>query len=260
MIFSVNHLTHFRGSWFRLFPTLITAVLVAACSACSREKMEATEILWDTWRVPHVFASNEKELFHAFGWAQMASHGDLILRLYGEARGRAAEYWGPENLDLDRWVRTMGIPARAHEWTKAQEPEFRAYLDAFAAGMNAYAREHADRISPEVQVVLPVIGADILAHFQRVIHFTFVAGPQVVTAAKGSGPERAGRMPGPSLPAGRKAETLCSSPIHICPGPACSSSTRRNSSLPTWIPTEPPWWDFRGWPSPSTTTWDGPTR
>ncbi len=192
MIFAVNHLTHFRGSWFRLFPTLITAVLVAAFSACSREKTEATEILWDTWGVPHVFASNEKELFHAFGWAQMASHGDLILRLYGEARGRAAEYWGPENLDLDRWVRTMGIPARAHGWYEAQEPEFRAYLDAFAAGMNAYAREHADRISPEVQVVLPVIGADILAHVQRVIHFTFVAGPQVVTAAERKWPRAGG--------------------------------------------------------------------
>ena len=192
MIFALSHLTHFRGSWFRPFPTLIAALLVAAFSACSREKTEATEILWDTWGVPHVFASNEKELFHAFGWAQMASHGDLILRLYGEARGRAAEYWGPENLDLDRWVRTMGIPARAHEWTKAQEPEFRAYLDAFAAGMNVYAREHADRISPEVQVVLPVTGADILAHVQRVIHFTFVAGPQVVTAAERQWPRAGG--------------------------------------------------------------------
>ena len=95
MIFAPNHLTHLRGSWFRLFPTLIMAVLVAAFSACSREKAEATEILWDTWGVPHVFASNEKELFHAFGWAQMASHGDLILRLYGEARGRAIATFSP---------------------------------------------------------------------------------------------------------------------------------------------------------------------
>lgn len=53
------------------------AVLVAAFSACSREKTEAPEILWDTWGVPHVFASNEKELFHAFGWAQIFSHKEL---------------------------------------------------------------------------------------------------------------------------------------------------------------------------------------
>ena len=184
MVFARHLWTHPRSGWFRLFPILFMAVLLGALSACGPERTERTEILWDTWGVPHVFAPDEEGLLHAFGWAQMASHGDLILRLYGEARGRAAEYWGPENLDLDRWVHTMGIPARARGWYQAQKPGFRATLDAFAAGMNAYAREHPGRISPEVQVVLPVQGEDIVAHVQRVIHFTFVVSPQVVTAAE----------------------------------------------------------------------------
>jgi acyl-homoserine-lactone acylase len=50
-----------------------------------------TEILWDRWGVPHIFAGDAEGLFHAFGWAQAHSHGDLILRLYGQARGRAGE-------------------------------------------------------------------------------------------------------------------------------------------------------------------------
>ena len=33
-------------------------------------------------------------MYYAYGWAQMQNHGDLILKLYGQARGRASEYGG----------------------------------------------------------------------------------------------------------------------------------------------------------------------
>ena len=53
----------------------------------------------------------------------MASHGDLLLRMYGEARGRASEYWGEEHLDADRWLHTMDVPKRAQVWYEAQPPK-----------------------------------------------------------------------------------------------------------------------------------------
>jgi acyl-homoserine-lactone acylase len=110
----------------------------------------------------------------------MRSHGDLILRLYGQARGRAAEYWGEEYLESDRWLQTMGVPRRAREWYTAQSPSFRRNLDAFAAGINDFVRQHADQIRDEVEVVLPVSGVDVLAHSHRVIHFTFVTSQALV--------------------------------------------------------------------------------
>ncbi|MEK7404710.1 MAG: acylase [Acidobacteriota bacterium] len=151
---------------------------------------EATraEILWDTYGVPHIFARDAESLFRAFGWAQAHSHGNLIFRLYGQARGRGAEYWGEPYLAADRWVRINGIPERARAWYQAQTPEHRRYLDAFAEGLNAYAREHGARISDEVRPVLPVSAIDVIAHIQRVIHFSFVANPQM--AAQLSGPPR----------------------------------------------------------------------
>ena len=148
-----------------------------AAPAASTTSASPTEILWDTWGIPHIFAKDAKELFHAFGWAQMQSHGDLILRLYGQARGRAAEYWGEEYLDSDRWVRTMGVYERAREWLQLQSPASRGFLEAFAAGANAYAREHPDEIAPEVQVVLPIQPADVLAHGQRIVLFNFITQP-----------------------------------------------------------------------------------
>src|SRR5205823_5805026 len=122
----------------------------ASSQAQDHRAPDSPEILWDTWGVPHIYGNDTQELFYAFGWAQMQSHGDLLLQLYGEARGRAAEYWGEQYLPSDRWIRTLGVPARARAWYAAQTPAFRSYLDAFAAGINAYAREHPAALDADV--------------------------------------------------------------------------------------------------------------
>ena len=101
-------------------------VLILGLSGCSNSPTdqatgEHTEILWDTWGVPHIFATENSSLFYALGWAQARSHGNLILRLYGQARGRGAEYWGERYLARDRWVRMMGIPERARDWYEVQD-------------------------------------------------------------------------------------------------------------------------------------------
>lgn len=140
----------------------------------------STEILWDTYGVPHIYGKDARSTFYAFGWAQMQSHGDLLLRLYGQARGRGAEYWGEKYLDSDKWTLTMGVPSRASSWYKAQNPTFRSYLDGFAEGINAYVKENPNLIDDSVEVVLPVKGEDVLAHLQRVLHFTFMVNPEQV--------------------------------------------------------------------------------
>ena len=139
-----------------------------------------TEILWDTFGVPHVYGPNLENALYAFGWAQMESHGDLILRLYGQARGRGAEYWGADFADSDRWVRTMGVPQRAAKWAREQAAPMQAPLAAFVDGINAYATAHPDRLAGAMKVVLPVTIEDVMAHVQRVIHFTFLANPQLI--------------------------------------------------------------------------------
>lgn len=169
-------LRNLRAAW-------IVALAVLSVS-CVRGAPGETEILWDTWGVPHVYGEDVPGLFYAFGWAQMASHGDLLLRMYGEARGRAAEYWGEDHLDADRWMHTMDVPTRAQAWYEAQSPEFRGYVDSFAAGINAYAREHGDMIDDQVEVVLPVNGVDVLAHVQRALHLAFYAGSWAPSAGR----------------------------------------------------------------------------
>jgi acyl-homoserine-lactone acylase len=158
--------------------SLLIALFIGQTSLLSNSKN--TEILWDSYGIPHVYGVDNQGAFKAFSWAQMQSHGDLILRLYGQARGRAAEYWGEDYLESDQWVVTMGIPQRATTWYEQQNETFRSYLDSFATGINSYAQEHPELIDDEVEVVLPITGEDVLAHVQRVLNFTFVVDPETV--------------------------------------------------------------------------------
>ena len=159
--------------------TLLFATSAATASAAAGQRLpykprKGTEILWDTYGVPHIYGRDSRSMFYAFGWAQMQSHGDLLLRLYGQARGRGAEYWGPEYLEADRWVRLNDAPERAERHYRQTRAEFRGYLDAFVAGVNAYAEENRNRLDPELSVVLPIRAPDLLAHVQRVLHLSFV--------------------------------------------------------------------------------------
>ncbi len=170
----------------RFYAALLAAVAVFAGP-------RNVEILWDTFGVAHVYAKDTPGLFFGYGYAQMQSHGDLVLKLYGESRGRGAEYWGEKYLEMDKWVNTNRVPERGLEWYHKQTPEFRSYLDAFAEGMNEYARRHPEKLNDERKRVLPITGADAVIHFHRIVHFSYLSSSaRVISAATGKAAERGG--------------------------------------------------------------------
>jgi acyl-homoserine-lactone acylase len=150
----------------------VWAALFIAClaSVCAAPPKGRVEILWDKFGVPHIFAKDTCSAFYAFGWAQMQSHGNLLLRGFGESRGRAAEYWGGQYLGQDRFLHTLGIPKRGRQWYQQQTPEFKRCLDAFAEGINDFAAANAARIPADLKPVLPVDGADPVIHSHRIVH------------------------------------------------------------------------------------------
>src|SRR4029453_16162174 len=137
----------------------LAIVLVVVTSRLTAEKK--ADVLWDKYGVPHIFATDRESMFYAHGWAQMQNQANLLLHLYGESRGRAAEYWGPSNLELDRWGQLNGVPESAKAGDEAQDPTFRSYLDAFARGINDFAEAHPEAIDVDNRVVLPVSGIDV---------------------------------------------------------------------------------------------------
>ncbi|GGF54373.1 7-beta-(4-carbaxybutanamido)cephalosporanic acid acylase [Alteromonas lipolytica] len=136
-----------------------------------------TEIRWDTFGVPHIYGDSAEKVFYGFGWAQAKSQGDIILRLYGQARGKGSEYWGEEYEETDTWLLGNDVPERGKQWYLQQTTQFQQNLDAFAAGINDYASKHPDTLAPDVLKVLPVSGIDVVTHAHRLMNFIYVASP-----------------------------------------------------------------------------------
>lgn len=149
-----------------------------------------TEILWDSYGVPHIYAPDRQALAFAFGWAQMRNHGDLMLRLFLQGRGRASEFLGESYLREDRWVWTIGIPELAARDYGLQPPDMKAHVDAFAAGINAFAAKNPTLIGDSVRAVLPITGRDIFGNLHRLNYARFITSAGGVTAQTRSWTER----------------------------------------------------------------------
>ncbi len=142
-------------------------------------KIETSEILWDTWGVPHIYAKNEKDLYYGMGWAQMHSHGDLLMKLYAEARGEGAKYFGESALALTKNLYTFDIPARGKRALDLLTEEEKMVLDAFVAGINDYAAAHPNHIVKNLRSVLPIKPSDVNAHSLRNLFIEFIGNREM---------------------------------------------------------------------------------
>lgn len=171
--------------WRIVLPALFVCGLVACGKAPQSEAIappdsaveKDTEIRWDTFGVPHIYGDTAEKVFYGFGWAQAKSQGDIILRLYGQARGKGAEYWGEAYEDTDTWLLGNDVPERGKQWYLGQTTEFQNNLNAFAAGINDYASKYPETLDPDVLKVLPVSGIDVVTHAHRLMNFIYVASP-----------------------------------------------------------------------------------
>ena len=157
------------------FRNFIALFLITLLLSCNRSiYTEQTEILWDKWGVPHIYANNESEMYYAFGWAQMQNHADLILKMYAESRGKASEFYGESHLFNDRLIHLYNIPDSAEAQYSRYSGEQKEYLDAFVKGMNDYAQSKQSKIDLTAQKILPITAIDIISHTKRVMNIEFL--------------------------------------------------------------------------------------
>lgn len=164
---------------------LLAAFFITAISVVQAQKK--TEIIWDNYGVPHIYGRNVEEMYYAFGWAQMHNHANLLLQLYGQARGKAAEYWGEKYVASDKQIQLFNLPDSARKQYARQNGESKKYLDAFVDGVNTYAREHPEAIDSAMKRVLPITVYDVMAHGKRVICLEFIGGGDLRTAKQLTG-------------------------------------------------------------------------
>lgn len=211
---------------------LVFALLLAILNQAA--KAQQAKIDWDEWGVPHITAGNEKDLFFAQGWAEMQAHANLILQLYGAARGKAAAYWGARYENSDMLVHSLNFPAIVASFHKSQSPQLKQIISSFTSGINAYAKAHPEAIDKGNVQVLPVTPDDINlqslflfvtrfiggTEFNRVANWQEMGSNAMAIAAKRSASHNAMLVQNPHLPWGGEftffecALTLNGNPIY----------------------------------------------
>ncbi|WP_017573682.1 penicillin acylase family protein [Nocardiopsis halotolerans] len=102
------------------------------------ELNSSVTVLRDEYGVPHVYADNAHDLFVAQGFTHAQDRfWEMDFRRHVTA-GRTAELFGPDQVETDVYLRTMGWRHVAEQEYELLSPETRGHLDAYAAGVNAW--------------------------------------------------------------------------------------------------------------------------
>lgn len=103
----------------------------------------------DAYGVPHVHGLNAEDVFFVQGYLHAQDRlfqMDLVRRA---ATGRLAEILGPEFLDSDKFALAVGFLRAARRAPAGLTPGHRAALEGYAAGVNAFIRDHQGRLPLE---------------------------------------------------------------------------------------------------------------
>jgi penicillin amidase len=107
------------------------------------------EVLRDSSGVPHIYADNPEDLFEAQGYVHAQDRFfEMDFRRH-LAAGRLSELFGQSQVETDVYVRTLGWRRVAEQELALLAPSTRRYLDAYAAGVNAYL---ADRTAADLSL------------------------------------------------------------------------------------------------------------
>ena len=104
--------------------------------------IEEAKVIRDTHGIPHIFASNEHDLFFLQGYIHAQDRMFQMDLTRRQASGTLAELVGLSALPGDVELRTIGLRRAAERSLAALSPRAKAALSAYADGVNAFLASH----------------------------------------------------------------------------------------------------------------------
>ncbi|NNC82305.1 MAG: penicillin acylase family protein [Flavobacteriales bacterium] len=136
---------------YTLFVLLVIATLIAAFIFRARPQYkgeldvlsvkEDTEVLFDRFGIPHIYASSSTDAYKALGYVHAQERLFQMELLRRAGGGRLAEVLGPDVVGVDRFFRTLGT----HRKAQTEAGRLRAWggdvlseAEAYLEGVNTY--------------------------------------------------------------------------------------------------------------------------
>lgn len=133
------------------FGALVLFASLASCRSATLPDRTTSEslapsvtIYRDTYGVPHVYGPTDASCVFGFAYAQAEDDFPKLESNVIHALGRAAEVGGESELPSDRWARVLDVVSLSKAEYEHSPAPIRALCDAWATGLNAFLRSHAD--------------------------------------------------------------------------------------------------------------------
>jgi penicillin amidase len=132
--------------FYRAMPAYSGSVVLRGLSA-------ETRVWRDGYGAPHIFAANLDDVARALGYLHASErlYEMEINRRVGQ--GRVAEVGGADLVNVDRFIRTLGLYALAKSSFAALSPWAQQRLQAYADGVNAFLDSHRNALPPEFLIL-----------------------------------------------------------------------------------------------------------
>lgn len=95
------------------------------------------EIVRDNANVPHIFGSNDPDVFFGLGYAHAQDRLWQMTMFRRTVQGRLSELFGDRTIQIDALMRRLDLYNLAVQSVQVQDAPTKAALEAYAAGVNA---------------------------------------------------------------------------------------------------------------------------
>ena len=119
----------------------------------------AVDIYRDNMGIPHIYASTTHDLFFAQGYVHAQDRFWQMDTWRHIGAGRVAEMFSSQ-VDTDMFLRTLGWAEIAQQEYEALEPQYKAVVDSYSEGVNAYLKDHGKEALSLEYAVLGLLNAD----------------------------------------------------------------------------------------------------
>jgi penicillin G amidase len=102
----------------------------------------AVDIYRDPMGIPHIYASSQHDLFFAQGYVHAQDRFWQMDAWRHIGSGTLSEMFGRGQVETDTFLRTLGWRRTAEQEYAELDPDSKAIVDSYTAGVNAYLRDH----------------------------------------------------------------------------------------------------------------------
>lgn len=115
--------------------------------------IDKVNVYRDTHAVPHVYATNEHDLYMTVGYLMAQDRlwqMDLLRRV---TMGRLSEIFGKDMVDSDHLLRALRIPEKSKLVLMQTDENIQLALDAFSRGVNQFIENNQNSLPPEFTIL-----------------------------------------------------------------------------------------------------------